>query len=76
MTEKEQLEAILDVFTTDGWKLIVKDIEDHYDAINKVYGVENERQMYTLQGELLKLNWFMNMQEWYQTSLDSIDDSI
>jgi len=71
MTEKEELEAILDVFTTPGWKLIIKDIKEHYDAINEINGIENDKQLFTLQGELLKLNWFMNMQEYYQ----QVDDA-
>lgn len=65
---KDELDKVLDVFTTDGWKIIVKDIEEHYDAINKIYGVETEKQLWTLQGELLKLNWFINMREWYEAS--------
>lgn len=76
MTEKEEIDAILDVFTTDGWKLIVKDIENHYDAINKAYGINSEKELNTIQGELLKLNWFLNFPEWYTAIRDNLDADV
>lgn len=73
MTEIEEIDCILDVFTSDGWKYILQDIEKHYDAINKIDGVIDDKQLYQLQGEIRKLKWFMNMQDWYQNARDNLD---
>ena len=68
MTEKEQFEAILDVFTTDGWKLILEDISKRYDAINNVDDVNTVEELYRRKGEQESLRWFLSLKEWYQYS--------
>ena len=66
MTEKEQFEAILDVFTTDGWKLILEDINKRYDAINKIDDVSTVEELHRRKGEQETLRWFLSLKEWYQ----------
>lgn len=73
MTEIEEIDSILDTFTTDGWKFIVEDIKKHYDAINNIDGINNEKELYQLQGEIRKLKWFMNLEDWYKNARDNID---
>ena len=73
MTEKEEIEAILDIFTLDGWKYIMEDINKHYDAINKIDGLSNEKELFYLKGELAKLDWFKSFPDWYQHALDSLE---
>ena len=65
MTEKEELESIIDLLTTPAWGLIVKDISLHYDAINKVQDIHSVEELYRIKGELAKLGWFMNLKDWY-----------
>ena len=66
MTEKEEFEAILDVFTTDGWKLILEDISKRYDSINNIDDVSTVEELYRRKGEQESLRWFMSLKEWYQ----------
>ncbi len=70
MTEQEEVEAILDVFTTEGWRLIVEDIKKHYDAINRIDCTADEDEFLKRRGELEKLGWFMNLPEWYKQVQD------
>jgi len=73
LTEIEEIDEILKVFTSDGWKYIVDDINKTYDAINKIDGIIDEKQLYQRQGEIQQLKWFMNMQDWYRNARDNLD---
>ena len=73
MTEIEEIDEILKVFTSDGWKYIIDDINKTYDAINKIDGIIDEKQLYQRQGEIQQLKWFMNMQDWYRNARDNLD---
>ncbi len=73
MTEKEELESIIDLLTSPAWRLIVKDISKHYDAINKINDVNSVEELYRIKGELAKLGWFMNLDAWYQQIIDNAD---
>ena len=68
MTEKEQFEAILDVFTSDGWKLILEDIKKRYDAIDNIDDIMTVEELYKRKGEQESLRWFLSLKEWYQYS--------
>ena len=68
MTEKEQFEAILDVFTMPGWELILEDINKRDDAINNIDDVFTVEQLYKRKGEQETLRWFKTLKEWYQYS--------
>ena len=73
MTEIEEIDSILNVFTTDGWKLIVEDISKTYDAINKIDGIIDEKELYQRQGQISQLKWMMNLQDWYRSARDNLD---
>ena len=73
MTEIEEIDSILNVFTTDGWKLIVEDISKTYDAINKIDGIIDEKELYQRQGQISQLKWFMNLEDWYRSARDNLD---
>ena len=73
MTEKQEIEAILDLFTSEGYKFMLEDIRKHYDAISNIDNVESEKALYLLQGQRHSLNWIMNMESWYQNALDNLE---
>jgi len=73
LTEIEEIDSILNVFTTDGWKLIVEDISKTYDAINKIDGIIDEKELYQRQGQISQLKWFMNLEDWYRSARDNLD---
>jgi hypothetical protein len=72
MTEKERLEIILDALTSQGFKLILDDIKEFYDAINDINGVETEAQLHYRKGELARLGFILNLESWYQHQYDEI----
>ena len=76
MTKKEEIEAILDVFTTEGWKFMIEDIKNHYDAISNIDNVNSVEELNNLKGQRHSLNWVINMKEWYQNALDNIDADV
>lgn len=70
MTQKEEFEEILDVFTTKGWGYILEDIIKRKKAIDNVYDVESERELYRRKGEIETLDWLLSLKEWYQYSYE------
>lgn len=65
---QQQLSAITDVFTTDGWKLIQRDMKLYKKQMDSAVNIESERELWHLKGELNSLEWFINLAEWYQAA--------
>ena len=65
---QEQLDAILDVFTTEGWKIIQHDMKIYQKQLDSVRNLESVEDLYKLKGELSSLEWFINLKEWYQAA--------
>jgi hypothetical protein len=65
---EEQLNAIMDVFTTEGWRLIQHDMNLYRKQMDTVTYIDSPQDLYTLKGELNKLDWFINLKEWYQAA--------
>ena len=68
MNQKEQFEAILDIFTNPGWGYILEDVIERKKAIDNIYDVQTVEELYKRKGELETLNWFLSLKEWYQYS--------
>ncbi|NNK13166.1 MAG: hypothetical protein HKP52_02920 [Desulfofustis sp.] len=64
----EQLEQILDVFTSPGWKLIQHDMKLYKKQMDSVINIQTAEELYKLKGEIGSLEWFINLQEWYQAA--------
>ena len=65
---EEQLNAIMDVFTTEGWRLIQHDMNLYRKQMDTTTYIDSPQDLYTLKGELKKLDWFINLKEWYQAA--------
>lgn len=80
MTEQEEMEAILDVFTTPGWKLILRDMQELCQNIDTVQGIDTNNQFWKRQGEVDRLGWFIHLEDWYrfmqENTLADIDDTL
>ena len=66
MTEKDEIEAILEVFTTKGWQLILTDMQGLYDQINSIQGCDTHDEFLKRKGEIERLGWFLNLEAWYR----------
>jgi hypothetical protein len=65
---EDQLRSIMDVFTTEGWKLIQRDMSLYRKQMDTTSYIDSPQDLYTLKGELKKLDWFINLKEWYQAA--------
>lgn len=65
MTSKEELEAILDTFTSKGWKLILQHIVEYRDSRDDIRGCDGTEDFLRRIGELESLDWFINLETWY-----------
>ena len=65
---EDQLNAIMDVFTTEGWRLIQHDMRLYRKQMDTVAYIDSSEDLHTLKGELKKLDWFINLKEWYQAA--------
>ena len=73
MTEREEIQAILDLFTEDGMGFMIDDIKKHYDAISNIDNVNSVEELHNLKGQRHSLKWILNMKTWYQNALDNLD---
>ena len=65
---EEQLNSIMDVFTTEGWRLIQHDMKLYKKQMDTTENVQTESELWKLKGELKGLDWFINLKEWYQAA--------
>lgn len=73
MTEKEEINAIIDLFTTEGMKFMLDDISKHYDGINNIDSVSTTEDLHFIKGQRHSLRWILGMKEWYQNALDNLE---
>jgi len=65
---REQLDAVLDVFTTPGWKIIHHDMKLYRKQMDSTDNVQTKEELYLLKGELKSLDWFIHLLDWYQAA--------
>ena len=65
---KEQLEAILDVFTTEGWRIIQHDMRLYKKQMDTLEGISTLEGLALRKGELKTLEWFISLKDWYQAA--------
>jgi hypothetical protein len=69
----EQLDAILDVFTSEGWKIIQHDMRLYRKQMDSTDSISTESQLSYLRGELHMLDWFIDLKSWYQAA-EAVND--
>lgn len=65
---KAQLDAIMDVFTTDGWKIIQHDMRLYQKQMDTTNDLATEADLHFRKGELKSLDWFINLKRWYDAA--------
>mgnify|MGYP000742251929 FL=1 len=61
-----------DLFTTEGWKQLLVDLEDNVKAINSVESVTDANDMYFKKGQINVLNNLLNMEYITNNSFEEI----
>ena len=65
---KEQLQAILDTLSSEGWRIIQHDMRLYRKQLDTTNNIETEAELHYLKGELKTLDWFIELQEWYKAA--------
>ena len=65
---KEQLQAILDTLSSEGWRIIQHDMRLYRKQLDTTNNLETEAELHYLKGELKTLDWFIELQEWYKAA--------
>jgi len=65
---KEQLDAVLEVFTTEGWKIIQHDMNLYLKQRDSVKNIDSIEKLHHLKGEIETLDWFVHLKDWYQAA--------
>lgn len=71
MTEQQELEALNDLFSQDGWKILMSDLQKIYDTANDLAMVQDEKDFLSQKGFLEGLNTVLN----YQTVIEAASES-
>ena len=73
LKSKEELESVLDVFTTTGWKLILRDIDEIYNAVNRIDWCHSQEDFNRKMGALEQMRIFQRLEDTYQRELENAD---
>ena len=72
MTERERLEEIARTFRAPGWKLLITELVEYRDAINRVDALNNEADLQFRRGQLLELDKFINTEAATRRMIESL----
>jgi len=73
MNDKEILEQRLNLFEADAWRVLVKELSDMAESVEKITDIEDERTLFQRQGSLGILNMIINLEETTKFTLDQLD---
>ena len=73
MELKEYYEAILDMFSTPGWKLFLEDMERDHSNISSVDGVNDLEGLFFRKGQRQVLSAILRYEELAREGLEAID---
>ena len=73
LKSKEELEQILDIFTTEGWKLILRDIDEVYESTNRIDWCHSHEDFNKKMGALEQIRIFQRLEDYYQRELENAD---
>jgi hypothetical protein len=71
LTEDEEIEAIMDVFTMPGWPLILRDIKDVNESFGNIRNIQSDIEFWINKGRVEQLDFILNLEEWFRQSLDA-----
>jgi len=66
-------ENYFDLFTTDGWKQYVEQVEAEKDNFS-LEGVKDDKDLYAKQGQLYVINNILNFESMIRTAYDSLKE--
>lgn len=73
MTETEQLEAILETCNSEGWQLIMDDLQETVSGLNNIVSLSDEKALFKSQGKIEALTVILNYEEMVRNQLEELD---
>jgi hypothetical protein len=75
VTDEEYYAALKMMFKTDGWSLIIAELEDQVTHIENLQTIKNDRELCFKQGQLSTIGFLMNFEESIKTAeLEAAED--
>ena len=63
------------MFSTEGWKEFMLQAQGMYDAYNEVTVIDNEKELFRVQGQLNILEWLLKWSDVVEAQYKSIKES-
>lgn len=73
MTKKEEIQAVLDLFSMPGWAFIVEDIDNMKKGFDNVGNLDTLLELGRRQGRVEQLDFFTRLQDWYNSALSELE---
>lgn len=64
-------ESLLDIFSTDGWKNFVEDIQNISEPMNEVRTLHSEKDLWLRKGQLDILDYMLNYENMIKEAYDA-----
>jgi hypothetical protein len=62
MTDQEYFDAMDDLFASDGWKLLIGELEENAYNINSVEAAKDVNDLFFRKGQLNSLSFILNLE--------------
>ena len=73
MTDREILEQRLDMIQHDGWRVLVEEYTELAESLEKIYDIEDEKNLHQRRGQVGMLNMFITLEQATKIALDQLD---
>ena len=71
---QEYYEARFDMMSSKGWNDLIEDIQIIIKSYNNVMAINDEKDLYTKQGQLDILNWIVALKETSDKAWEELND--
>ena len=75
MTDREFLEKRLDLFSSEAWDLLTKELTSMAESLEKIQNIDDERTLYLRRGQVDMLIMIVNLEETTKLALDQLEDT-
>jgi len=65
-------EDLFEMYSSDGWKALMKDLEDHAKQYNSIAHATDEKSLYFQKGRLDEVNFLLNHEETMKQAYEDI----
>ena len=67
---QDEYDAVMEVFTSEGWKIILEDIEKTNQSLCDIRNLQSNEEFFIAKGAIKQLDWFLRLEDWYQFAWD------